>query len=80
MYLFIECSKTKLTIPNMKQLYYSLIHPHLTYGVTLWGSAFKYELNKIIKAQKKAIINICKAQYNEHTTNTQTNRLVQNSS
>ena len=51
----------------MKQLYYSLIHPHLTYGVTLWGSAFKYELNKIIKAQKKAIRNICKAQYNEHT-------------
>ena len=25
------------------------------------------ELNKIIKAQKKAIRNICKAQYNEHT-------------
>ena len=63
----LNAVKRTLTIPNMKQLYYSLIHPHLTYGVTLWGSAFKYELNKIIKAQKKAIRNICKAQYNEHT-------------
>ena len=63
----LNAVKRTLTIPNMKQLYYSLIHPHLTYGVTLWGSDFKYELNKIIKAQKKAIRNICKAQYNEQT-------------
>ena len=47
----------------MKTLYNSLIVPHLTYGLILWGK----KLKRIIKLQKWAIRAMANAKYNGHT-------------
>ena len=39
----------------MKSDYYSIIYPHLIYGLQVWGSAFKTELDKMNIMQKKAV-------------------------
>ena len=47
----------------MKTLYNSLILPHITYGIILWGKVLK----RINKLQKWAIRTIDVAKYNAHT-------------
>ena len=42
----------------LKQLYYSLIYPHLQYGIISWGNAYKSHLKKIITKQNKCIRSI----------------------
>jgi hypothetical protein len=49
----IRAAKQTLSIENLKSLYYSLVHSHLTYGNMVWGSAYQYRLNKLVKLQKK---------------------------
>ncbi len=61
-------AKRVLNTLNLKQLYYSLIHSHITYGIILWGSAFKYKLRKIDTIQNKVMRNIHNAPYNSPTT------------
>ena len=34
-------------ISTLKQLYYTLIYPYLTYGLMSWGTAYQTRLNKI---------------------------------
>ena len=36
-------------------VYFALIYPHLTYGITCWGSASRCHLNKIHSKQKWAL-------------------------
>ena len=50
----INAVKRLLPIHNLKQLYFSLIHSHLSYGLLLWGSAFEYRRKKVTKIQKKS--------------------------
>ena len=50
-----------LSKDNMKTLYYSLIHSHLSYGILIWGSALQYQLRQLEVIQKKAVRNICKS-------------------
>ena len=45
--------KIFLSRDNMKTLYYSIIHSHLSYGTLLWGSAFQYRLHQLEVIQKK---------------------------
>ena len=40
-------------IHTLKQLYYSLIYPYLTYGITSWGSACKTRIHKIKTKQNR---------------------------
>ena len=44
----LNMARHYLTSTDLKTLYYSLIHPHLTYGCLLWGTAstciFNYDL------------------------------------
>ena len=63
----LNSSKHCLSSSNLKMLYYSLIHPYLTYGILLWGSAYKSHLQKLVTMQKKAIRCITKSRYNDHT-------------
>ena len=51
----------------MKILYFSLVHPHLFYGILAWGNANPAVLNTTIKLQKRAIRIINNAGYNSHT-------------
>jgi len=37
----------------LKQLYYTLIYPHLNYGLASWGAAYKTRLNEICTKQNK---------------------------
>ena len=39
----------------MKSVYYSIIYPYLIYGLQVWGSAFKTELEKMNILQKMAV-------------------------
>ena len=62
-------NKIKHFVPTslLVTLYYSLVYPYLIYGITLWGSAAKNHLSKIIIMQKKIIRAIVEAPYNAHT-------------
>ena len=53
----INSAKKFLSVPNLKQLYFSLVHSHISYGIILWGTAFKYKIRKLEIAQKRAIRN-----------------------
>ena len=59
--------KRSLSIGNLKLLYHSLVHSHLTYGTALWGSAYQYRLHKLEITQKKCMRHICDVPYNTHT-------------
>ena len=49
-------------------LYYSLVHSQLSYGACVWGNADEIHLNKIRVLQKKVIITICNADFNDHSS------------
>ena len=51
----------------MKLLYFSLVCPHLTYCITVWGNAADYLLNNLLLLQKKFVRLICKTNYLAHT-------------
>ena len=44
-----------LNLKMMKQLYYNLIYPFLSYAILSWGNTFKTRLSKIKTKQNKAI-------------------------
>ena len=67
-------SKLSYYLPNltMLQLYYSLVHPNLLYGVALWGNTFPSYRAKLTPLQKKAIISVTSSDWNVclfHNTN-----------
>ena len=39
----------------LRNVYYSLIYSHIVYGIQVWGSAGKTEIDKILVLQKRAI-------------------------
>ena len=52
----------------LKTIYYSLVHPHLTYGLLAWGQSIQCSsLNKTFLCKKRAIRIINRAAYNSHT-------------
>ena len=50
-------TKLKHYLPQKALLtvYYSLVHTHLLYGLSVWGSAYKTHLKKLITLQNKAV-------------------------
>lgn len=62
-------NKVKYNLPRdaMLTLYYSLIYPHLTYGITTWGTASLPKLNRLFLRQKRALRIITLSKYNAHT-------------
>ena len=52
-----------LPVDILKQLYVSLVAPHLQYGILCWG----FHHNKIFKLQKRAVRLITLSKYNAHT-------------
>jgi hypothetical protein len=61
-------AKLRYFVPvnTLINIYKSLILPHLTYGIVLWGQATKCHIDKILKLQKRAIRLIYSAQYRSH--------------
>ena len=52
---------------SLSFLYTSLIEPHLTYSVEVWGSTYKSNLHPLYVKQKRVIRLVCKTGYLEHT-------------
>ena len=63
----LKSLKNTLSTSLLTTIYYSMIHPYLSYGIMLWGSTCKRHLHKIEILQKKAIRSLYKTRYNEHT-------------
>ena len=58
----INSAKHILSPKHLKSLYYTLIHPHLTYGLLLWGSTYK----TLLKNYKLFKINLCEVLPNQN--------------
>ena len=58
-------NRIKKFVPKacLKNIYQSLIHSHLNYGIILWG----FDLNKLRIIQKKAVRILSQAHYLAHT-------------
>ena len=57
-----------LTLPQMKQMYYSLIYPYISYAILAWGSAYKTHIDKIqTKQNHSARLIFFATTYGEHT-------------
>ena len=52
---------------QLKTIYNALFEPSLTYGITIWGGAYKSYLKQSTIAQKKAVRYVTNATYNAHT-------------
>ena len=44
-----------VSVIQLKQIYYSLVYPYLTYAIVAWGSAYRTHLNKIQVKQNHII-------------------------
>ena len=51
----------------LRQIYYTMVQPYLTYGIILWGSTYQSYLKRTVILHKKAIRYMHKAHYNAHT-------------
>ena len=62
-------NSVKNMLPNdiLRQLYYTMVQPYLTYGIILWGSTYQSYLKRTVILQKKDIRYMHKAHYNAHT-------------
>jgi len=62
--------KLKHTLPlkTLVNLYYTMIHPHLLYGITVWGNSSNKYLKGITTLQNKAVKIITGAHWRDHVT------------
>lgn len=52
----IICKARKsLNMNSLMTLYYSMIYPHLTYCIEVWGNTFNVHLSSLFRLQKKSI-------------------------
>ena len=56
-----------LPVTCLRSLYFSMIHPHLLYGILAWGNVKPSSLKRTVILQKRARRYINKASYNSHT-------------
>ena len=63
MYRIRGCVNNKI----LSMIYYSLIYPHLLYGIPIWGNADNIHLNPVLILQKKAVRIILNKHRNIHT-------------
>ena len=47
--------RNSLPTPALLQIYFSLIHCHLSYAILVWGNSPQNQMTKLLKLQKKAI-------------------------
>ena len=60
--------KNIVTCEHLRILYFSLVHPYLLYGISIWGNTYMKYTRKLVILQKKAIRAMNKASYNESSS------------
>ena len=62
-------NKVRRLVPMhaLKNIYYTLVYPHLIYGIVLWGNTFETHLKKLVISQKKIVRSMLGAEYTDHT-------------
>ena len=60
--------KNFLPISALLRVYYSLVHSHLSYGIIIWGSAYKSHVGKLASLQNKAMRAVGVAEWNESSS------------
>ena len=60
--------KDFLPTPALLMLYYSIVYPHILYGIIIWGSTSTSHLNNLQLIQNKAVRAICSLNWREHVT------------
>ena len=63
----IKQVKYLLPYNTLRNLYYALVHSHLSYAIVAWGNADRTITRKTMTLQKRAIRSINKASYNSDT-------------
>ena len=63
-------SKLKHVLPftALRNLCYCMIHPHLLYGISIWGNTSDRSLQQLITLQNKAVKIISGGQWRDHVT------------
>ena len=44
-----------MSLAQLKQLYYSLVHPYISYAILAWGSGVKTQIKKVQTKQNTVI-------------------------
>jgi len=52
---------------SLQMLYNSLIKPHFTYCITIWGNSFKTYIHKLYILQKRVVRIISRSEFHSHT-------------
>jgi hypothetical protein len=60
--------KNFLPKKSLRNLFFAVVHPHLTYCLNIYSCTAKSNLNRLIILQKRAIRAINLANYNSHTS------------
>ena len=61
-------SKRCLSIDNLRTLYYSFVHSHLSFANIIYCSTFQSKLRTLEVAPKRAIRTICGVSYDGHSS------------
>ena len=64
----MNAAKNILLSDHLRILYFSLIHPYLSYGNILWGNSLKKYTNSLVIKQKRAIRTIANVTQNTHSS------------
>ena len=61
--------KSSFCLPktSLRSLYYSLVYPYLIYCVSVWGSIYQSNLNRVIILQKTILRLLSKVSFDSHT-------------
>ena len=61
----LNISKHILSLQHLKCLYHTLVHPHITYGLFLWGSTHTNYIHKLEVLQNKSVRSVTNSKYND---------------
>ena len=56
-------------LSTLQNIYNSLIYPHLSYAISVWGNNRSQQLKRLLLLQKRAIRIMTNSSYNSHTGN-----------
>ncbi len=56
-----------LSLKTITSLYYSFLYPYIIYGIEVWGTTYDYNINALLKLQKRAVRILTGSSFNSHS-------------